>query len=92
MKFSVSHLRDASFAPRGLRSFFEYRDLGIKDATDGKVLAEYVHNDRHRELNSKLLFQPKPNALNLTRLVVITTRASGDDVPRSVKTKRRTLA
>jgi len=44
--------------------------------TDGKVLAEYVHNDRHRELNSKLLFQSKPNALNLTRLVVITTRAS----------------
>jgi carboxyl-terminal processing protease len=43
---------------------------------NGKVLAEYVHNDRHRELNSKLLFQAKPNALNLTRLVVITTRAS----------------
>ena len=35
-----------------------------------------MHNDRHRELNSKLLFQAKPNALNLTRLVVITTRAS----------------
>ena len=46
------------------------------ERTNGKVLAEYVHNDRHRELNSKLLFQPKPNALNLTRLVVITTRAS----------------
>ena len=44
--------------------------------TDGQLLAEYVHNDRHKELNSKLLFQPKPNALNLTRLVVITTRAS----------------
>jgi len=46
------------------------------ERTSGKVLAEYVHNDRHRELNSKLLFQTKPNALNLTRLVVITTRAS----------------
>jgi hypothetical protein len=46
------------------------------DRMTGKVLAEYVHNDRHRELNSKLLFQAKPNALNLTRLVVITTRAS----------------
>ncbi len=42
----------------------------------GKVLAEYVHNDRHRELNSQIRFETKPNALNLTRLVVITTRAS----------------
>jgi carboxyl-terminal processing protease len=42
----------------------------------GKVLAEYVHNDRHRELNSRLRFDAKTNALNLTRLVVITTRAS----------------
>ena len=42
MKFSVSHLRDAQFAPRGLRSFFEYRDLGIKDATGGKVLAHVI--------------------------------------------------
>jgi carboxyl-terminal processing protease len=44
--------------------------------TTGKVLAQYIHNDRHPELNSKLLFQAKPNALNLTRLVVITTHAS----------------
>jgi hypothetical protein len=42
----------------------------------GKVLAEYVHNDRHRELNRQLRFESKPNALNLTRLVVITTQAS----------------
>jgi len=42
MKFSVSHLRDARFEPRGLRSFFEYRDLGIKAATGGKVLAHVI--------------------------------------------------
>jgi carboxyl-terminal processing protease len=42
----------------------------------GQVLAEYVHNDRHRELNSKLRFDAKTNALDLTRLIVITTRAS----------------
>ena len=42
MKFSVSHLRDAHFAPRGLRSFFEYRDLGIKDATRGMALAHVI--------------------------------------------------
>jgi C-terminal peptidase prc len=44
--------------------------------TDGQVLAEYVHNDRHRELNRQLRFETKPNALNLNRLVVITTSAS----------------
>jgi hypothetical protein len=42
----------------------------------GKVLAEYVHNDRHKELNSKIRFDAETNALNLTRLVVITTRAT----------------
>ncbi len=30
----VSHLKDASF-DRGLREFFEYRDLGVADATGG---------------------------------------------------------
>jgi C-terminal peptidase prc len=44
--------------------------------TTGKVLAEYVHNDRHLELNRQLRFEAKPNALNLNRLIVITTRAS----------------
>ncbi len=44
--------------------------------TAGQVLAEYEHNDRHRELNRQLRFETKANALNLTRLVVITTRAS----------------
>ena len=44
--------------------------------TAGQVLTEYVHNDRHRELNRQLRFEAKPNALNLNRLVVITTRAS----------------
>ena len=42
MKFSVSHLRDAQFKSGGLRSFFEYRDLGIKEATSGKVLAHII--------------------------------------------------
>jgi len=36
--FTVSHLRDAHF-DSGLRSFFEYRDLGIKAATGGRVAA-----------------------------------------------------
>lgn len=39
--FVVSHARDASFQ-RGLRSFFEYRDLGIRHATDGRVEAHVI--------------------------------------------------
>jgi hypothetical protein len=35
-RFHVAHLKDAKFARRGLRSYFEYRDLGIKQATKGK--------------------------------------------------------
>lgn len=39
--FTVSHLRDAHFES-GLRSFFEYRDLGIRAATDGRVVAHVI--------------------------------------------------
>ena len=39
--FSVTHAREASFT-RGLRSFFEYRDLGIERATGGRVEAHVI--------------------------------------------------
>ncbi|MFO1398317.1 MAG: cupin domain-containing protein [Burkholderiales bacterium] len=39
--FTVSHAADAHFA-RGLRSFFEYRDLGIARATEGRVVAHVI--------------------------------------------------
>jgi quercetin dioxygenase-like cupin family protein len=39
--FAVSHARDARFE-RGLRAFFEYRDLGIKQATAGRVVAHVI--------------------------------------------------
>jgi mannose-6-phosphate isomerase-like protein (cupin superfamily) len=39
--FVVSHARDAHFE-RGLRAFFEYRDLGIRDATEGRVVAHVI--------------------------------------------------
>lgn len=39
--FTVSHQRDALFQ-RGLRSFFEYRDLGIRQATEGRVVAHVI--------------------------------------------------
>jgi mannose-6-phosphate isomerase-like protein (cupin superfamily) len=40
--FSVSHRKRAKFARRGLRSYFEYRDLGIKRATRGQVVAHVI--------------------------------------------------
>jgi mannose-6-phosphate isomerase-like protein (cupin superfamily) len=39
--FTVSHATDAKFVS-GLRSFFEYRDLGIRDATAGRVAAHVI--------------------------------------------------
>ncbi|MDH5339527.1 MAG: cupin domain-containing protein [Rubrivivax sp.] len=39
--FVASHARGAHFE-RGLRSFFEYRDLGIRDATAGRVEAHVI--------------------------------------------------
>src|SRR5919108_894465 len=42
MRFSASHLKGSKFVRRGLRSYFEYRDLGIKRATKGKVVAHVI--------------------------------------------------
>ncbi len=39
--FTVSHAEQARFE-RGLRSFFEYRDLGVEKATEGRVLAHVI--------------------------------------------------
>lgn len=39
--FVASHARDAHFE-RGLRAFFEYRDLGIRQATSGAVVAHVI--------------------------------------------------
>jgi len=54
--FSVSHPGGSRFAKRGLRGYFEYRDLGIKRATGGKVVAHVIrarpgkapHGEWHR--------------------------------------------
>lgn len=39
--FVATHAKDAHFE-RGLRAFFEYRDLGIKDATQGRAVAHVI--------------------------------------------------
>ncbi len=41
-EFSVSHLDTSVFESDGLRSFFEYRDLGVKEATGGRVGAHVI--------------------------------------------------
>lgn len=50
--FVASHAKDAVFE-RGLRSFFEYRDLGIKTATDGKVVAHVIRSAAGKEFSSQ---------------------------------------
>ena len=44
--------------------------------TQGRVFAEFRHNDRNTALNETLRFESPAQALGLSRLVVITTRAS----------------
>lgn len=39
--FTVTHASDTQFN-RGLRSFFEYRDLRIEQATNGQVVAHVI--------------------------------------------------
>jgi quercetin dioxygenase-like cupin family protein len=54
-KFSVSHTDTSEFRDDGLRPFFQYRDLGIRDATNGAIVAHVIrakpgmqlHPERH---------------------------------------------
>ena len=41
-RFAVSHLGASRFARRGLRGYFEYRDLGIKRATRGGTITHVI--------------------------------------------------
>jgi quercetin dioxygenase-like cupin family protein len=50
--FVVSHAEGATFA-RGLRSFYEYRDLGIKGATAGRVAAHVIRAASGAEFSSQ---------------------------------------
>lgn len=50
--FVASHAAGATFE-RGLRSFYEYRDLGIKAATDGKVAAHVIRAAQGTEFSSQ---------------------------------------
>lgn len=50
--FVVSHAPGATFE-RGLRSFFEYRDLGVKAATAGRVDAHVIRAAAGTEFSSQ---------------------------------------
>jgi quercetin dioxygenase-like cupin family protein len=50
--FVVSHAQGATFE-RGLRSFYEYRDLGIKEATAGSVDAHVIRAAAGTEFSSQ---------------------------------------
>ncbi len=53
--FVVTHARDAQFH-KGLRSFFEYRDLGMKAATGGRVTASVIRAAEGQAFSSQLHF------------------------------------
>jgi quercetin dioxygenase-like cupin family protein len=41
-QFLVSHAATSKFVQSGLRGYFEYRDLGVKRATRGEVVAHLI--------------------------------------------------
>ncbi len=64
--FVASHERDARFE-RGLRSFFEYRDLGIEQATQGRVVAHVIRAAAGTEFSS----QPHRHATQFQMVYVL---------------------
>ena len=50
--FVASHAHEARYE-RGLRSFYEYRDLGIKHATAGRVDAHVIRAAAGKEFSSQ---------------------------------------
>ncbi|MEN9589987.1 MAG: hypothetical protein RLZZ481_1773, partial [Pseudomonadota bacterium] len=65
MRFSIQHAKDKAFSHDGLREYFDYRDLGIYDSTDKKVVAHVIraskgsnaHGDWHcHEIEFQFVF------------------------------------
>ncbi|HSH40940.1 MAG TPA: cupin domain-containing protein [Arenicellales bacterium] len=51
--FTISHADGSAFQGEGLRAFFEYRKLGIADATNGKFDAHVIRAVPGRESEAK---------------------------------------
>ncbi len=49
MKFSHVKPHDTEYRAEGLRDFFQYRDLGVADATDGQVVVQLVKANKAPE-------------------------------------------
>lgn len=64
--FIVSHAQDAKFE-RGLRSFYEYRDLGIRAATAGRVDAHVIRAAAGKDFSS----QPHTHKTNFQLVYVL---------------------
>ena len=47
-RFVVTHARGAKFATDGLRAFFAYRDLGMVEASKGRVVAHVIRARKGR--------------------------------------------
>ncbi len=64
MKFNVSHLAESDFRPNGLRRHYEYRDLGIKQATGGRFGAQVIRvrdphatsSEHHHDLDFQMIY------------------------------------
>jgi len=44
--FTIDHLSDAGWREKGLRSFMHYRDLGLTEATSGRLRAEHIRTHK----------------------------------------------
>ena len=65
-KLSIVHLEDSAFVGDGLRKCFEYRDLGIKEATGGNYHAHVIKAvdqeedgiglHRHKEIEFQMVY------------------------------------
>ena len=53
MKLSVTHLANTKFEGDGLRNFFEYRNLGIEAATEGRAGAHVIRAVPGRHANGE---------------------------------------
>lgn len=62
--FVVSHAKDADFE-QGLRSFFAYRDLGIKKATQGRVEAHVIRAAAGRSSRVSPICTERPFSLSM---------------------------
>ena len=76
--FVAAHAKGATFE-RGLRSIYEYRDLGIKQATEGRVDALVIRAAAGKEFSSQPHIH-KSTPKNRVRTSNSTNRANLNDI------------